>query len=117
MNSLLAQIHLSIVILLKDFCIFLFDVLNPKQILEGGKPSLMQRGPFTYRQVNEKKNVIFVNENKMSYTYRKTYYFERDLSNGSESDTLTFMNVPAMVIQHTFINTVIFLFSNNNVSD
>ncbi len=57
----------------------------------------MERGPYTYRQVNKMKNVKFLNEKKISYSNQKTYYFEPNLSNGSESDTLTFMNVPAMV--------------------
>ena len=81
--------------------IYLFDVLNPNEILKGEKPVLKERGPYTYRvELNEKISfkTILNNTSTIKSSF-KTYYFESNLSNGNsnESDLITFLNVPALV--------------------
>lgn len=83
--------------------IYLFDVLNANEILKGEKPQLKERGPYTYRAVVEKKNVKHLNKSKISYNLLRSYYFEANLSVGNENDTITFMNIPAMVSRTWFI--------------
>jgi hypothetical protein len=88
--------------------IYLFDVLNPNEILKGEKPMLKERGPYTYRvELNEKISFkTILNNTSIIKSSVKTYYFESNLSNGNnESDLITFLNVPALVcrILYTYI--------------
>lgn len=77
--------------------IYLFDVLNANDILRGEKPSFNQRGPYTYREVVEKRNLKYLNQSRISYNLVRNLYFEANHSIGNENDSITFMNVPAMV--------------------
>jgi hypothetical protein len=49
----------------------------------------------------EKKNVEFLNENFLSFTPVVSLKFEPDLSVGSENDTITFINIPALGLIET----------------
>jgi hypothetical protein len=62
------------------------------------KPFLVERGPYVYSEVWEKRNIKFLGYEYVSYTPVVTLHFEEALSVGSESDNITFLNVPAMVI-------------------
>ena len=84
---------------------YLFDVRNPQEIKEGtNKPWLVERGPYVYVEKIEKRNVKFDGKNHISFTPVTTLFFEPSLSNGTENDLVTFLNVPAVV-------SVIFLIS------
>jgi hypothetical protein len=72
-------------------------VTNPKEVENGEKPFLVQRGPYVYREVWEKRNVEFIGDQMLSYSPVTTLFFEPDLSNGKETDPITFLNVPATV--------------------
>jgi len=76
---------------------YLFDVKNPSEIIKGAKPFLVEKGPYTYSERWEKRHVQFVNENIVSFTPVVTLHFEPSLSVGSINDTITFLNVPAVV--------------------
>jgi scavenger receptor class B protein 1 len=77
---------------------YFFNVVNAKEVLKGKKPNLVQCGPYIYREVLEKKNIVFNGKNYVSFNPIVTLYFEPDLSNGTENDIITFLNVPAVVI-------------------
>ena len=32
-----------------QFQLFIFDIVNPEEVLQGAAPSLLERGPYTYR--------------------------------------------------------------------
>ncbi|CAF1030388.1 unnamed protein product [Brachionus calyciflorus] len=74
---------------------YLFEVTNPQEVLNGAKPNLRQRGPYTFREKWEKRNLEFLNEEEIKYTPVSTLYFEPTLSIGNESDLITFLNIPA----------------------
>ncbi len=77
---------------------YFFDIKNSKDILNGkSKPKLVQRGPYAYSEVVEKKNIKFLNKKTLSYTPVVKYYFEPNLSDGDENDLVTVLNVPAVV--------------------
>ena len=100
---------------------YFFDVQNPNEFRFGKqKPILVERGPYTYSQVNNiqtnsnsyrlltnftfsnlkkttKTNITFSGPDYVTYNPIVTLYFEPDLSNGSEDDIITFLNIPAVV--------------------
>lgn len=49
-------------------------------------------------KVNEKRHVKFIENDYISYTPVSTIYFDQSLSNGTENDTITFLNIPASVM-------------------
>ena len=75
---------------------FIFDVRNPLAIEKGAKPIVVQRGPYVYSEIWEKRHIEFLNDNMLSFTPIVTLRFEPDLSVGPESDTVTFINIPAL---------------------
>lgn len=77
---------------------YFFDVQNPVGILNGEKPRLSERGPYTFRVEWDKKNVKFLNKDRLKYSPITTIYFEPSLSAGNESDIITFLNIPATVL-------------------
>lgn len=48
-------------------------------------------------EVCEKRNVVFFGQELFSFNPVVTLYFEPSLSNGTESDPITFLNIPAVV--------------------
>ena len=39
----------------------IFDVVNPDAVLAGERPQLLEKGPYTYRETREKRDISFVN--------------------------------------------------------
>jgi hypothetical protein len=54
-------------------------------------------GPYAFREVNEKKNIKYLDRNRTSFTLITTLTFEPDLSGVNKSDMINFLNIPAMV--------------------
>ncbi|XP_078574978.1 scavenger receptor class B member 1-like [Branchiostoma floridae x Branchiostoma japonicum] len=76
---------------------YLFDILNVEEVLKGGKPAVEQRGPYTYRELRNKTQLQFNADDTVSYVNMKRYEFVPDMSVGRENDTITTLNIPAMV--------------------
>ncbi|XP_044296668.1 scavenger receptor class B member 1 isoform X2 [Varanus komodoensis] len=72
--------------------IYLFEVMNSKQVLLGAKPVLNQRGPYVYRETRQKENVTFYDNGTVSFLEYRRFYFLPDQSNGSESDYIVIPN-------------------------
>ncbi|XP_063171484.1 scavenger receptor class B member 1 isoform X2 [Candoia aspera] len=75
------------------FSFHLFEVMNSKEILLGAKPILSQRGPYVYREHRQKRNITFHSNNTVSFLNYRSFVFEPDRSNGSESDYIIFPNI------------------------
>uniref|UniRef100_A0A3Q3W8Y2 Scavenger receptor class B member 1 n=1 Tax=Mola mola TaxID=94237 RepID=A0A3Q3W8Y2_MOLML len=73
--------------------IYFFHILNPQEILKGEKPMVEQRGPYVYRKRIQKDNITFHPNNTVSYKEYRSYYFERSMSVGNESDVVTIPNM------------------------
>ena len=87
---------------------YLFSVSNPDEVQKGlEKAKLVQLGPYVYREVLEKRNPKFHDDDKITYSPVSVLYFESNLSNGSLDDLVIFPNVPAVVIILWFINICI----------
>lgn len=76
---------------------YFFHVQNPKEFLEGAKPFLVERGPYVYREIMQKRNIQFIDKDKLKYNPVFSLYFEPSLSIGNESDIVRVLNVPFAV--------------------
>nr|XP_045623544.1 lysosome membrane protein 2-like isoform X2 [Procambarus clarkii] len=76
--------------------IYFFNVTNKEEFLEGSKPVLQEVGPYCYRERWEKVNIKFHDNGTVSYETQKHYFFERNISVGSEDDIITTLNVPML---------------------
>jgi hypothetical protein len=61
------------------------------------KPRIVERGPYTYIEKWEKRNIEFLGLEVVRFNPVVTLYFESNLSNGTENDVITVINVPALV--------------------
>ncbi|XP_026210998.1 scavenger receptor class B member 1 isoform X5 [Anabas testudineus] len=73
--------------------VYFFHVVNPKEILNGEKPMVEQRGPYVYRKTIQKDNITFHPNNTVSYREYRSYFFEPSMSVGNESDVVTIPNM------------------------
>ncbi|KAG9489965.1 hypothetical protein GDO78_005728 [Eleutherodactylus coqui] len=72
-----------------------FHVLNPADIMNGSKPKLQQRGPYTYRvRYSPKHNVTQnYNNNTVTFFQPNEAIFESSMSIGPEEDEYTVLNL------------------------
>ncbi|XP_066055722.1 scavenger receptor class B member 1 isoform X1 [Chamaea fasciata] len=70
-----------------------FEVLNPKEILQGAKPVLGQRGPYVYREYRNKTNITFHDNDTVSYLEYRNLFFQPHLSNGTEDEYIVVPNI------------------------
>ena len=86
--------------------VWVFHLKNPRQVEEGAKPDLEQRGPYTYREYREKIDIRHNENGTVTYRQYKTYHFELDKSVGSDNETFTTINIPLTVsiYKYMYIN-------------
>lgn len=75
------------------FQVYAFDILNPDGVLNGDKPKVEQKGPYTYRDERSKTDIKFSDDGTVFYKERREYIFDRGLSVGSDSDIVTVPNL------------------------
>ncbi|GFS15818.1 scavenger receptor class B member 1 [Elysia marginata] len=75
------------------FQVWAFDIVNHLEILDGQKPAVLQRGPYTYREKRTKHGVKFFENGTVFYKERRSFVFDRSLSVGPENDTVTSVNL------------------------
>lgn len=76
---------------------YFFDMLNPRDLFHNHeKPILEQRGPYTFREIEKKVNLTWHSDGTVSYRRAKSWYFEREMSVGPLTDTVTTINVPVV---------------------
>ncbi|XP_037548221.1 scavenger receptor class B member 1 [Nematolebias whitei] len=73
--------------------VYFFNVLNPQEVLNGEKPMVEERGPYVYRKRFQKENITFHPNGTVSYIEYRSYYFDRSMSVGNESDIVTIPNM------------------------
>ncbi|NXU87725.1 SCRB1 protein, partial [Xiphorhynchus elegans] len=75
---------------------YFFEVLNPKQVLQGAKPVVIQRGPYVYREYRYKTNITFHDNDTVSYLEYRNLFFQPDMSKGTEEDYIVVPNILLM---------------------
>ncbi|KAK3741073.1 hypothetical protein RRG08_005763 [Elysia crispata] len=84
------------------FQVWAFDIVNHLEILEGKRPAVIQKGPYTYREKRVKHDIRFFDNGTVYYKERRSFLFDRNLSVGPENDTVTSVNL-AMVAAMTVL--------------
>lgn len=79
--------------------IYFFNWTNPEDIYNSSiKPNFVEMGPYRYKQLKEKTNITWNNENHtITYRYLKRFYFDEENSPCHESDVITTINMVALV--------------------
>jgi len=76
---------------------YFFDMINPSDLFHSHeKPILEERGPYTFREVEKKVNLTWHENGTISYKRVKHWFFERELSVGPLTDSVTTINVPVV---------------------
>lgn len=77
---------------------YLFSLTNPEDFLANrSKPILEERGPYTFREREEKVDLVWHDHNHtVSYRRQKTWWFEPELSVGPLTDEVTTVNLPML---------------------
>ena len=81
---------------------FMFDVVNPLGALQGERPYLVQKGPYSYREHRPKKNISW-NKKAASVTYNEKMSFIFDAETSCDScdpftDNVTTVNIPLVTL-------------------
>ena len=81
--------------------VYIFDVQNKDEVVNGAKPKLVEKGPYVYDEYHTKKNVKWNLNGTVTYQNVREYHFNPDASNGTLDDRLTIVNAPAGSISYT----------------
>ncbi|XP_019399184.1 PREDICTED: platelet glycoprotein 4 isoform X2 [Crocodylus porosus] len=92
---------------------WIFDVQNPAEVMNGSRPILQQKGPYTYRmRYLAKLNITQNPDNTVSYMLPNIARFEPTMSAGTENDTVTCINLAVVAAPALYTNNFIQLLLN-----
>ena len=61
---------------------YLFHVLNPDEVSAGAKPRLEQRGPYVFTEQHYKTNIVWNDNDTVTYKQIRSWHFLPERSNG-----------------------------------
>lgn len=76
------------------YSVRVFNLTNPKQFMAGDRPRVQEIGPYVYTMKEVKENVVYQADGTVRYQGRPLYFFEPELSVGSEDDVVFTVNIP-----------------------
>uniref|UniRef100_A0AAG5D386 Sensory neuron membrane protein 2 n=1 Tax=Anopheles atroparvus TaxID=41427 RepID=A0AAG5D386_ANOAO len=78
-----------------DFKVYIFNVTNPYEVMQGRRPKVVEVGPYIYFQYRQKDNIRFSRDrSKVSYSQQQMYVFDPESSYPlTENDELTVLNM------------------------
>ena len=71
---------------------WLWECLNPEEVLAYKTPRLQQIGPFTYLEHRLKNNIVFNENHTLTYRQNISYTFQPQLSVANDSVEITMVN-------------------------
>lgn len=80
---------------------FVFNVENPLEVKQGSRPSVSQKGPYSYRVYQTKKNITWNKNDTVSYNKITKYVFDVDSSCSScdpYTNHITLPNIPLVIL-------------------
>ena len=80
---------------------WVFNVENPLEVKQGGKPYVTQKGPYCYRVYQTRKNITWNKNSTVSYDKFTKYVFSADCSCSSchpFKNTIILPNVPLVIL-------------------
>ena len=81
--------------------VYIFEVQNKDDVIKGGKPKLVERGPYVYNEYHHKTNLEWNSNGTVSYENIREYHFNPNESKGTLEDMITIVNAPAGSISYT----------------
>ncbi|CAF0930952.1 unnamed protein product [Adineta ricciae] len=78
--------------------IYIFDLINEVDFLNGAKPQLIERGPFVYKEQRTKTDIRIYPNGTISYRELRNYTFDRSKSSDDETYNITTVNVVYMTL-------------------
>ncbi|XP_063225530.1 protein peste-like [Bacillus rossius redtenbacheri] len=78
------------------FRVYLFNWTNPEEYPGGGRPRVVETGPYTYSEYDEKVDLQWHKNNTVSYRQSKLWYFDPGRSNGSLDDPITTADIVSL---------------------
>ncbi|XP_069817061.1 scavenger receptor class B member 1 isoform X2 [Dendropsophus ebraccatus] len=75
--------------------IYVFEVVNHKEVMKGEKPRVEERGPYVYRERKQKTNITFHENGTVSFVEQRILHFDLEKSVGSEDEHII---VPNMIV-------------------
>ncbi|XP_029016129.1 lysosome membrane protein 2a isoform X2 [Betta splendens] len=90
---------------------YFFNVTNPEEFQAGGKASVKQIGPYTYREYRPRENVTFLENGTKVYALNpKSFVFVPEKSVGDpEVDLIRTVNIPFVVVMNELNSYSFFL--------
>uniref|UniRef100_A0A668UJH0 Scavenger receptor class B, member 2a n=1 Tax=Oreochromis aureus TaxID=47969 RepID=A0A668UJH0_OREAU len=90
---------------------YFFNVTNPEVFMAGGKASVKQIGPYTYRVHSSRENVTFLENGTKVYALNpKTFVFVPEKSVGDpQVDIVRTVNIPLVTIMNKLKSSSFFL--------
>uniref|UniRef100_A0A182NIB7 Sensory neuron membrane protein 2 n=1 Tax=Anopheles dirus TaxID=7168 RepID=A0A182NIB7_9DIPT len=78
-----------------DFKVYIFNVTNPHEVMQGRRPKVVEVGPYIYFQYRQKDNVRFSRDrSKVHFSQQQMYVFDPESSYPlTENDDLTVLNM------------------------
>uniref|UniRef100_A0AAG5DQF4 Scavenger receptor class B n=1 Tax=Anopheles atroparvus TaxID=41427 RepID=A0AAG5DQF4_ANOAO len=74
--------------------IYLFNWTNADQLADlTVKPNFAELGPYTFSELHERVNLVWNDNNTVTFQQRRTWHFMPELSRGSLDDVVTNLNV------------------------
>jgi len=81
---------------------YFFNVTNSEDIVRHqAKPVVQQIGPYTFTEKHERVNIETYDNFTLKFQQKRTWHFVPELSNGTMSDDVTTLNVPAVGASYT----------------
>ncbi|XP_041971164.1 scavenger receptor class B member 1 [Aricia agestis] len=78
--------------------VYIFNMTNPQGFLDHGeKPKLVEVGPFVYREDMEKVNIVFHDNDTVTYQHKKILRFVPEMS-VDKSQKLVVPNIPLLTV-------------------
>lgn len=78
---------------------FLFNVTNAHQVVkEGATPHVEELGPYTFYEYHHKTNIVWNENNTITYMQNRTWVFAPELSEGDLNDVVTVVNPVAAAV-------------------
>ena len=80
-----------------------FNVSNPEEVKNGGKPDLKEVGPYAYLEVRRKENIFEIDTDKIQFGQYYEYHFnqtetDKECDGCSADDEITVLNGALMAV-------------------
>lgn len=72
--------------------IYMFNLTNQEEFLNGAKPSLVQVGPYSYSERRVKFNISWNENGTVTYRQKRIFHFLRNMSVGDDTDLFVSAN-------------------------